>query len=150
VLPPRVDYPSRKPIWIPKVFGESERRARMQTYYRVLARLKPDVTIEQARDELSAIADRMAVAMPATNKDVGILVDPVFERVTGAVRPILVSRAASPRRSCSRVISRRCCSAWNRPTPLRSPFSASWSAHSPATPARRASRVDPIAAIRVE
>ena len=90
VMPPRVDYPSRKQIWIPKVFGESERRARMQTYYRVIARLKPGVTIEQARDELSSIADRMAIELPRTNKDVGIVIEPVFERVTGSVRPILL------------------------------------------------------------
>jgi predicted permease len=90
VMPPHVDYPSRRQMWTPKVFGESERRARMQTYYRVIARLKGGVTIEQARDELSAIADRLALAMPATNKDVGILADPVFDRVTGSVRPILL------------------------------------------------------------
>ena len=90
VMPAHVDYPSRKHIWIPKVFGESERRARMQTYYRVIARLKPGVTIEQARDELAGIADRIAIALPRTNKDVGITVDPVFERVTGSVRPILL------------------------------------------------------------
>jgi putative ABC transport system permease protein len=90
VMPPHVDYPSRKQIWIPKVFGESERRARMQTYYQVIARLKPGATIEQARAELSDIADRLATALPRTNKDVGIVLDPVFTRVTGSVRPILL------------------------------------------------------------
>jgi putative ABC transport system permease protein len=90
VLPAHVDYPSRKDIWVPKVFGEGERRQRLSTYYSVVARLKPGATVDQVRDEFSAVADRLAVAYPRTNKDTGILVVPLFEHVTGSVRPILL------------------------------------------------------------
>src|SRR4029079_16053968 len=90
VMPPLIDYPSRKDVWIPKVFGEAERRARMQTYYRVIARLRPGVTLQQARDEMQIVADRLASAYPRSNKGVGITVVPLLQRVTGPVRPILL------------------------------------------------------------
>jgi len=90
VLPPRIDYPARKDIWVPKVFGEADRARRLSTYYSVVARPKPGVTTEQTFDELSTIADRLATAYPRTNKDVGMLVKPMFDHITGSVRPILL------------------------------------------------------------
>jgi len=90
VLPPHIDYPSRRDIFVPKVFSANDRRARLQTYYRVVARLKPGVSVAQARDELAAIAEQIGLALPRTNKDVGVLAVPLFERVTGSVRPILL------------------------------------------------------------
>jgi len=90
VLPPRIDYPARKDIWVPKVFGEADRARRLSTYYSVVARPKPGVTTEQTLDELSTIADRLATAYPRTNKDVGMLVKPMFDHITGSVRPILL------------------------------------------------------------
>ena len=91
VLPPQVAYPTRKDLWTPKVFGERDRRMRSATYYSVVGRLRPGVTIGRARAELAIIADNLARTYPRTNKGVGITVRPLFEHVTGPVRPALLS-----------------------------------------------------------
>jgi putative ABC transport system permease protein len=72
------------------VFGDRDRRMRNATYYPVVGRLKPGVTIEQARAEMAIIADRLAQTYPRTNKGVGIRVQPLFTYVTGSVRPALL------------------------------------------------------------
>ena len=90
VLPPQVAYPTRKDLWTPKVFGDRDRRMRNATYYPVVGRLKPGVTIEQARAEMAIIADRLAQTYPRTNKGVGITVRPLVSYVTGSVRPALL------------------------------------------------------------
>jgi putative ABC transport system permease protein len=50
----------------------------------VVARLKPGVTIEEARADLDAVAARLAQAYPATNANIGVLLEPMHERVVGA------------------------------------------------------------------
>jgi putative ABC transport system permease protein len=50
---------------------------------RVVGRLKPGVTIEQARTDLDAIAARLAQDYPATNSNIGVVIDPLHERVVG-------------------------------------------------------------------
>jgi putative ABC transport system permease protein len=49
----------------------------------VVARLKPGVTLEQARADLDAIAARLAQAYPSSNANIGVLVDPLHERFVG-------------------------------------------------------------------
>ena len=49
----------------------------------VVARLKPGVTIEQARAELDGIAAALAREYPASNANIGVLVDPFHERFVG-------------------------------------------------------------------
>ena len=90
VLPAQVAYPTRKDLWTPKVFGDRDRRMRNATYYPVVGRLKPGVTIEQARAEMAIIADRLAQTNPRTNNGVGITVRPLVSYVTGSVRPALL------------------------------------------------------------
>jgi putative ABC transport system permease protein len=48
-----------------------------------VARLKPGVTLDQARADLGAIAARLEQAFPATNGNIGILVDPLHEQIVG-------------------------------------------------------------------
>ena len=49
----------------------------------VVARLKPGVTIDQARTDIDAIAARLAQDYPATNGNIGVLVDPLHEWLVG-------------------------------------------------------------------
>ena len=49
----------------------------------VVARMKPGVTLDRARADLDAIAARLAKAYPATNSDIGVLVDPLHDRFVG-------------------------------------------------------------------
>jgi len=52
-------------------------------YLRVIGRLKPDVTVEAARDEIAAIADTIAQETPGTNKGHVATAEPLRDRVIG-------------------------------------------------------------------
>jgi putative ABC transport system permease protein len=64
----------RTDVWRPLVFGPGE-RARNYHWLQVQARLKPDVTLEQARARMEPIAARIARDYPAIKKDWGITID---------------------------------------------------------------------------
>jgi putative ABC transport system permease protein len=58
-------------MWRPLAFGANE-RTRNFHWLQVLARLKPDATIEQARAEMDGIGARIAGAYPDSNKGWGV------------------------------------------------------------------------------
>ncbi|MCX7013401.1 MAG: ADOP family duplicated permease, partial [Candidatus Sumerlaeota bacterium] len=55
----------------------------------VVGRLKPDVSLGQARAEMDALAAHLKKESPRANANVGIRVVPLVEEITGAVRPAL-------------------------------------------------------------
>ena len=55
-----------------------------------IGRLKPGVTIEQARSDLNRVMADLAVAYPETNRGNGATVIPLKEQVVGNIRPILL------------------------------------------------------------
>ena len=55
-----------------------------------IGRLKPNVTIEQARSDLNRVMADLAVAYPETNRGNGATVIPLKEQVVGNIRPILL------------------------------------------------------------
>ncbi len=59
VMPPGFDYPQRAQLWLPlaRAFDETTRDGH---FMRVVARLKPDVTFEQARTEMEALGQRLS------------------------------------------------------------------------------------------
>jgi predicted permease len=56
----------------------------------VVARLKDDVTADQAHAEVQGIARQIAASAPDTNKGVGAVVVPVHEQAVGGARPALL------------------------------------------------------------
>jgi putative ABC transport system permease protein len=68
------------PVWRPLVLPPSSRAARDLQF--VEAKLKPGVTIAQARAQMNAIADRLARQYPDANKGYGVIVEP-FPRPVG-------------------------------------------------------------------
>ena len=64
-----------------------------------IVRLKPGVTLEQARDEVSALAKRLAAAYPETNRGVDATVVPVWAGHLGAqgilLKPLQILTAVS-------------------------------------------------------
>jgi putative ABC transport system permease protein len=58
--------------------------------WRVIARLKPGVTREQAQSEADVIAAGLAGEFPDINKDMGIAVRPLLESLVGSLRPTLL------------------------------------------------------------
>ena len=54
-----------------------------------IARLRPDVSLEQARSEIAVIAKRLEQRYPATNNNVTSLVDPMLEQIVQNVHTAL-------------------------------------------------------------
>jgi putative ABC transport system permease protein len=55
-----------------------------------IARLKPDVSLEQARSEITVIAKRLEKQYPESDTNVSSLVDPMQEQMVENVRPALL------------------------------------------------------------
>ena len=85
-------------LWVPIAFTQSELEGWGNMFNSdVVARLKPGVTLAQARSEADALAGRIFQAYPAellkafSNTTLIIaLVDPMQSEVSGAVRPLLL------------------------------------------------------------
>jgi predicted permease len=90
VMPREVNYPQGIDVWIPidKTIAGTSPRGNYS--YRVIGRLKPGVTIEQANADLSGIADRLARTYPDTNKGRGARVVALKTRLTQDSRPQLL------------------------------------------------------------
>jgi len=89
VMPPEFQFPADREIWAPRVLREHDRELRGPTYWNVIARLKPGVTINQAQDEMNAIAARLASQYPDANGGMGSTVVSLPEQLTGHIRSAL-------------------------------------------------------------
>jgi putative ABC transport system permease protein len=57
-----------------------EFEGRRNRWFQLVARLRPDANLEQARSQLQALADRLSEVYPASNKAVGFRAVPMAER----------------------------------------------------------------------
>jgi putative ABC transport system permease protein len=62
---------------------------------RVIGRMKPGVSIEQAQADMGAIAARLAQTFPSTNEKVGAWLIPLHEQITGPTREPLLALGAA-------------------------------------------------------
>ena len=76
---------SQVDIWVPLALN-LEKLNRGTHPLRVVARLKPGVTLSQAQAELNVLGANLARMYPADNKDKGIVAIPMAEQVTANVR----------------------------------------------------------------
>jgi putative ABC transport system permease protein len=89
VLPPRFHFPGKTDIWMPANTVFPENTSRSAGNYRVVARLKPEVTLEQAQSQMSAIGMRLEQLYPATNRNRGVAVTGMRDEIVGDVRTTL-------------------------------------------------------------
>jgi putative ABC transport system permease protein len=90
VMGPAFRYPSREfEIWTPLYIPPRALTARVDYSYLAVARLRPGVTIEQARAHMAVIAESLAREHPTTNRDTGVTVEPLLSQMTGGVRRTL-------------------------------------------------------------
>jgi putative ABC transport system permease protein len=83
VLPANFGFPSeRTQLWMPLVVPENARTARSWFSWWAVGKIKPGVSLEQARADLGAIAKRLSEQYP-TNRDYGVTVTPLPEQVVG-------------------------------------------------------------------
>jgi putative ABC transport system permease protein len=88
VMPPEFRFPFQTDLWWLKdrYFNRENRGFRID---QTIARLKPGVSVEQARSEMQQIAARLAQTFPDTNADVTAAVTPLREFWVGDLRSSL-------------------------------------------------------------
>ncbi|HEV3484578.1 MAG TPA: ABC transporter permease, partial [Vicinamibacterales bacterium] len=88
VLPPGVRFPARADFFYP-AWVRPETTSRSGHNYRVIARLRDGVTLEQAQSEMTAIAARLEQAYPESNEGKSAAVVPLQELMVGSTRETL-------------------------------------------------------------
>jgi predicted permease len=73
VMPPAFYFPSREvQLWTLMTFREDDFEDRTDSYIEGVGRLREGVTFEQARAELTMLADRLSREYPETNEETGV------------------------------------------------------------------------------
>jgi len=73
-------------MWGPDEITDDLKSRRKATYFKVIGRLKPGITIEQARAEMTGIANNLAAEYPATNTGIGVTAITLPEHLSGKWR----------------------------------------------------------------
>ena len=76
-------------LWLPTAVNPSDSQRRSHNYG-IVARMKPGVTVEQARAEMVTISRRLEQQYPATNSGWGVRLFPMAEMYSGRIRPVLL------------------------------------------------------------
>ena len=89
VMPPSFAYPGREfDLWVPLTVNPADYENRLSRNYRSVARLKPGVSVEQARAEMRAIASRLGEQYPDSNAKYSVT---VFQMLDDMVQPVRAS-----------------------------------------------------------
>jgi putative ABC transport system permease protein len=88
VLPKAMQYPSEADVYLPFAPTAQQLANRTAHDYLVAARLRDDVTGQQAQVELRAIAERLAKAYPATNRGWSVKVESLLDGINGDLTPL--------------------------------------------------------------
>jgi predicted permease len=90
VMPPTFNYPPRTELWMPvslaAVSGDYDHR-----YLRILGRLKPGISVEQAQVRMNALERRIASLHPATEAGNETWVEPLRHQLAGDIRKPLLA-----------------------------------------------------------
>jgi putative ABC transport system permease protein len=88
VMPPSFQFPDKNAqLWL--LISADDRWTKFQEVrfadaFCALARLKPGISIEEARTEMNAVAGLLARQYPATDANLGIRVAPLWDQIAGA------------------------------------------------------------------
>lgn len=87
VMPASFLFPERDvDLWSPVPLGEPVAQHRESTWYRTIGRLKPGVTIQQARANLATVQAQLGKQYPKTDADLKVDIEPLKEGTVGGVR----------------------------------------------------------------
>ena len=91
VMPAGFEFPnSETELWTPIAINDGTVDGMGGRIVNVLARLKPEVTLAEARADLSAVAEKLAAERPEFNAGWGVNITPLQEMVVGGVRRSLL------------------------------------------------------------
>jgi putative ABC transport system permease protein len=90
ILPAGVQLSRSADLWMP--FGQfnDDLTEHVHHAFTVIARMKPGISLAQARDEVGRLHQQEAVAYPAAHKNFGVLVEPVQDPAAAALRTTLL------------------------------------------------------------
>ncbi|MGH9939568.1 MAG: ABC transporter permease [Blastocatellia bacterium] len=80
IAPSGFDFPGGAEMWAP-LAADLARENRGNKELAVIGRLKPGVTLQQARTELTTIAQRLEQQFPDTNSDWGVRLETLFDSI---------------------------------------------------------------------
>jgi putative ABC transport system permease protein len=90
VLPGSFKFPENVDLWLPFSFTAADWKTDRQHYYvEAVGRLKPGITLAQAKADMETIAQRLAPTRPASRKKWGITLIPLHEQVVGKISSTL-------------------------------------------------------------
>ena len=89
VMPAAVRLPSEADLWMPLVIDAARRESRGNHFLRTVGRLRPDVSVSSAQQQMSTIAARIAAAHPDAQAGRGIRLVPLHEQLVQGARPAL-------------------------------------------------------------
>ncbi|MFY9611384.1 MAG: ABC transporter permease [Blastocatellia bacterium] len=92
VMPDGFYFPAKDvELWVPMGWEQAQiAQLRRPHFLRAIGRLKPGVSIEQARSEMSSIAGVLEAKYPDTNTQMGVGLGPLQEWIVGDSRPALL------------------------------------------------------------
>ena len=91
IMPPGFQYPASTQLWTPLTILPEAANDRAFRYLRIMARLKPGVTEQQAQVEMNTIARRLALQYPKTNRDDDATrIMSLRQMISGDIRPALL------------------------------------------------------------
>jgi predicted permease len=83
VMPPGFQFPGETDVWTPQTTSSTSRTGHN---FLAVARLKPGVTLERARADLSTVAGRLAQQYPDSNTGRAVTAVPLQDELVGDVR----------------------------------------------------------------
>src|SRR5215211_2220457 len=86
IMPAGFALPREAELWVPLAWDDKERQVRSSHDYLVVARLKQNVSLEQAQAEMSTISSRLEQQYPEENTGWGAVVIPLREDLVGDIR----------------------------------------------------------------
>src|SRR5215469_14672093 len=87
VMPPSFQFPSADvDIWSVVPFDGPYTQDRGSTWYRVIGRLKPGATLEEAQADMATVQSQLGKQFPKTDAKLAIWAEPLKENTVGGVR----------------------------------------------------------------
>jgi putative ABC transport system permease protein len=90
VMPDGFAFPQGVELWLPATWSAQARQARGALFLTVVARLRPDVEVAAAREEMRTIAARLESAYPRTNAGWSATVVSMHEQLAAGYRDALL------------------------------------------------------------
>jgi predicted permease len=96
VMPQGFNYPASVDFWTPVAMDPAASSDFQHTYVRILARLKPGVSIAEAQAAINRVEAQTAAAHPDTDHGNRVVVTPLREELDGDIRmPLLILLGAA-------------------------------------------------------